>query len=719
MSDQVGPKKIVVLGGGVGAMTAVYHLTNQPDWQQQYDITVYQLGWRLGGKGASGRGGPYGRIEEHGLHMWYGFYENAFKMIQATYAEMGRGVGEPLATWEEAFKPQNFTVYQEEINGRWIHWPLTLPTNDSTPGEGGEFPTTADYISMILQEMINTLVQAQEPEGPPPPGDPIPTAIKIQPWWQKLAREVEETVADSAYRLGILLLSVAYKLMVDLDTYAASLPGDGSSTVHWLLQLFDKWLRHLLDKELDNNDNLRRLWIMLDLVGTSVRGMLADQVHSRGLASVNDIDFAQWLIKHGADQTFTLPFVYHNLYDQAFAFEDGDMHKPNFAAGVVLYTAMRTYFTYKGAFLWKMQAGMGDTIFAPFYIVLKKRGVKFEFFSRVEQLHVDGNRIGKISLARQATLTQAAREKGGYDPFVNIKGLPCWPSEPRYEQLEQGAQLKADHIDLESFWTPWQDVAHETLVDGRDYDHVILGISLGALPYICQELINARPAWANMVQQVKTIQTQAFQLWLRPDDAGLGWPFWQQQAATLTGYDADDDRERAGLNTWGDFSHLIIRENWPTGNSPNNIAYLCGAMLGPDGLKLPPRTDHDFPAQQTARAEENSRYFLDHYVGHLWPRATRPENPQALNWDLVVDQFYRANFDPSERYVLCVAGSPQFRLKPGDSGFDNLYLAGDWTDNGLLSLGCVESAVIGGMQAANAILPQFGYQSVEIIGWAA
>ena len=99
-------KKIVVLGGGVGAMTAAFHLTNPPDWQEKYDVTVYQLGWRLGGKGASGRG-EYGRIEEHGLHMWYGFYENAFQMIQAVYRENGRKRGQPLSRWEEAFKPRS------------------------------------------------------------------------------------------------------------------------------------------------------------------------------------------------------------------------------------------------------------------------------------------------------------------------------------------------------------------------------------------------------------------------------------------------------------------------------------------------------------------------------------------------------------------------------------------------------------------------------------
>ena len=61
-------KKIAILGGGLGGMTAAYGLTRKPGWQQEYEITVYQMGWRLGGKGASGRNRAAGqRIEEHGL----------------------------------------------------------------------------------------------------------------------------------------------------------------------------------------------------------------------------------------------------------------------------------------------------------------------------------------------------------------------------------------------------------------------------------------------------------------------------------------------------------------------------------------------------------------------------------------------------------------------------------------------------------------------------
>lgn len=717
-------KKIVILGGGVGAMTTAVYLTNPSDWQERYDITVYQLGWRLGGKGASGRG-QHSRIEEHGLHMWYGFYENAFRLIRHCYQDLARPLGEPLSTWEEAFKPQNFTVYQENVDGRWLHWPINLPTNDATPGDGDVFPGVSDYVTLMLEWMVEAFRESIQPEGPPPAAA-VPASLKLLPWWQRLIDDVEREGKEATRNVGVLLLTVAHRLARNPQKYDPFLPGPTHDTIHWLLEHFASWLHDYWGEYLGHHDDLRRLWIMMDLVGSTVRGLIADKAISHGFAAINDKDFAEWLAQHGADPIYTIPFVHRNLYDQAFAYIDGDINKPSFAAGVVVYTASRTYFTYKGAFLWEMQAGMGDTIFAPMYQLLQRRGVKFEFFHRVDSLHVANAGISGVTLARQVNL-----KNGTYDPLIKVKGLPCWPSEPLYDQIVEGEQLKAEGIDLESYWTPWEDVGRVELQASRgDFDLVVLAISLGALPAICRELIDVNQQWRDMVAHVKTNQTQAFQLWLKPDSAGLGWPMWRQQAATLTGYDADTVPERAGLDTWADMSHLIIREEWPGDYFPNNIAYFCGAMKGPGGLHLPLRSDRDFPRRQAEQVRQNALYFLKHYVQHLWPRATLSQNPDELNWDLLVDptnsageqrfdsQFWRANVDPSERYVLCAAGSVSYRLKPGLAGFDNLYPAGDWVDNGLLSLGCVESAVIGGMQAANAILQQFGYLPIEIIGSA-
>src|SRR5689334_23413804 len=103
MADSERPIRVAIVGGGCAGITAAYELS-RPEHQGRYEVTVYQMGWRLGGKGASGRG-VAGRIEEHGLHVWMGWYENAFRIMRETYEELGRDATAPLATWREAFSP--------------------------------------------------------------------------------------------------------------------------------------------------------------------------------------------------------------------------------------------------------------------------------------------------------------------------------------------------------------------------------------------------------------------------------------------------------------------------------------------------------------------------------------------------------------------------------------------------------------------------------------
>ena len=70
--------------------------------------------------------------------------------------------------------------------------------------------------------------------------------------------------------------------------------------------------------------------------------------------------------------------------------------------------------------------------------------------------------------------------------------------------------------------------------------------------------------------------------------------------------------------------------------------------------------------------------------------------------DRIDSQYLRVNVDPSDRYVLSLPGTARYRLRADESGYDNLVLAGDWTDNGL-NAGCIEAAVVSGIQAANAV----------------
>jgi hypothetical protein len=104
-------------------------------------------------------------------------------------------------------------------------------------------------------------------------------------------------------------------------------------------------------------------------------------------------------------------------------------------------------------------------------------------------------------------------------------------------------------------------------------------------------------------------------------------------------------------------------------------------------------------------------WFLERHVGRLLPGTV---GPGGFRWDLLcgrgdaigpdafATQYWSANVDWSDRYVLSLPGSDRYRLRPDESGYDNLFLAGDWTDCGM-NAGCIESAVMSGLQAANAV----------------
>jgi uncharacterized protein with NAD-binding domain and iron-sulfur cluster len=153
-------------------------------------------------------------------------------------------------------------------------------------------------------------------------------------------------------------------------------------------------------------------------------------------------------------------------------------------------------------------------------------------------------------------------------------------------------------------------------------------------------------------------------------------------------------------------------ENWPTSNAPKQLAYFCGVMK--DAPNIPGPEAHDFPAQEYQRAKATAVDYLKTNLAYLLPRTLDP-NTGSFNWDLLVaadgtagsnrfdSQYWRPNIDPSERYVLAVAGSTQFRLRTDESGFTNLILTGDWIRNGLNTSGCIEAAVISGRQAGRAI----------------
>jgi uncharacterized protein with NAD-binding domain and iron-sulfur cluster len=342
--------------------------------------------------------------------------------------------------------------------------------------------------------------------------------------------------------------------------------------------------------------------------------------------------------------------------------------------------------------------------------------VKFQFFHRLERVHLV--EPGALAPGEKPYVTRLdfdvqarTRDGGAYRPLVDVHGLPCWPAAPDWEQLTGGNRMAAEGRQFESFWDRRKE-GITTLEAGKDFDFVVLGVSLGAIPHVCQDLIARDARWRAMVENVRTTATQAFQLWLRDDLDSLGWD----------GPSANVSAFVEPFDTWADMSHLATAEQWSA--APGSIAYFCNVLQWP--VEADP-SDASAPARARDQVRRNAIAFLNGDVAGLWPAAQGPDG--SFRWESLLgphapdaraderrfdSQFWTANVNPSDRYVLSLPGTTKYRISPLDDTYDNLTIAGDWTDCGY-NFGCVEAAVISGRLAAHALsrLPRlediFGY----------
>lgn len=713
------PINVAVIGGGCAAIAAAFELS-RPEHNGRYRVTVYQLGWRLGGKGASGRG-PNARIEEHGFHVWMGFYENAFRLIRECYAELARDRSKcRIADWRDAFFPAPFlSVPAPSKDGPFAPMISYFPPAEGLPGD----PLTKDnpftvssylaHTASALRTMLlsvdaraakardNSPPRSEQPQESTSPFPGMPDDVKTR-IFALLKFGLLTTMAGVIEALGLL-----QTLFARMATYSkALLP---------IFEAISSTIRRQIESALSDDPELTILWQAIDLEMTSMLGILRFGLVTdpRGFDAINDYDFREWLKINGAsDSTINSPLV-RASYDLAMAYEGGDYRRPGHAAGVALRGSLRFLFTYRGSIVWKMRAGMGDVVFAPFYEVLKRRGVSFEFFHRLQAVKLaEASELGHDERPYVKALefaVQAEVREGEYRPLVDIDGLPCWLSTPDLSQLVDGDNLKDRKF--ESHWDQ-RAVRQKTLKVCDDFDFVVLGIGLGAIPFVCQDILQRDQRWRDMVTHLKTVETQAFQLWMNEDMEALGW---DGPPVSMCGFARPFD-------TWGDMRHLIHEERWTV--APRAIAYFCSALTDP---AVPLNIhDPDYESKRREHVRKDAINFLNREIGQLWPGAIAPQG--NFRWELLADencdagagegrfnsQFWTANVGPSERYVLSLPGTPKYRISPLDNSYDNMTIAGDWTATGL-DTGCVESAIISGRLAAHAIsgLPRLN----EIVGY--
>jgi uncharacterized protein with NAD-binding domain and iron-sulfur cluster len=721
------PIEVAVIGGGCASIAAAFELT-RPEHNGKYHVTIYQLGWRLGGKGASGRG-PAGRIEEHGLHVWLGYYDNAFRLLRECYAELGQEKRRRrFVDWQDAFFADSYLgIADPSPKGGWVSWTAYFPPAKGLPGDpiSEENPFTIRSYLTHAVALLRTLlfgvetragrqrefVASEEPSGPGLDQERSPDAI---------LRSIRALL-----RIGVLAGAAALIEAIALVEAALRwLPDQPENAIRRLVESIATAVRGRLEALVAQDDEMRCKWEVVDLVlavlvGTVRFKLISD---SRGFDALDEYDGREWLRLNGASERALNSGYLRGLNDLAFAYPGGDPERPRISAGQALRGSLRLFFGYRGALFWKMRAGMGDVVFAPFYEVLAKRGVTFKFFHRLVNVVLadpatsspgDAPHVAALEFDVQAR----TRDGKAYRPLTDIEGAMCWPAMPHYRQLEDGARMAAEGWDFESHWDR-RKVASTTLRVGRDFDFVVLGVGFGAIPHVCSEIIARDARWRAMVANVKTVATQAFQIWLRPDLQELGW---EAPPVTLAGFAKPFD-------TWADMAQVIPAESWR--KPPGTVAYFCSALADP-----PEGTDLDDPGYPMVRREEvrrNAVAFLNGQIRHLWPKAVGPTG--SFRWELLVDpgedgetakrrlrgearfgsQFWTANVNPSDRYVLAAPGTLKYRISPLDNTYDNLTIAGDWTECGLNG-GCVEAAFMSGRLAAHAIAEAPALE--EIVGY--
>jgi uncharacterized protein with NAD-binding domain and iron-sulfur cluster len=576
------PRRVAVLGGGAAGLSAAWQLTD-PALDSRFEVTVYTLGWRLGGKGASAR--DHGRILEHGLHVWFGFYDASFELVHDVYAQLGRDA-------TDAFRPIRACGLWDADRKRW--WTLPLPVDAKPSNERGPVAVVASWLYAMLRELADE--------------DDPPEALAAA-----AGRPPPRSHTEHGEQMGLLRNAVE--------------------------ELASGVLR-----------DLARFWAqLLDAAVAEGLLLLPLEINDDAFADLDGQEWSDWLAQRVDPELLDAPFV-GALYDLAFGYAGGDPAKRSLAAGMATRNLFRIMFEHHGTLAYYLTDGMGDVVFAPLYRALRDRGVRFEFFCAVQTLRPapGERRIDAIDVARQVKV-----RGGSYDPLVD----GGWPAQPKWADLD-GADPAVDY-ERDLHGAPF------TLRRGEHFDDVVLAIPVGALPAICQELVDEdAPTFGRMIEDSATVRTQAVQLWLDDDPARYG--LTSHRGGLAGAYPKP-------LDTCADMSHLLERERWPAGSGVRGLAYLCSVL-------------EDDAADPLARVRANADRFV----------AARGLDGH------VVDRYVRANVSPSERYVLSPPGRIRSRLAPGETRWTNLALAGDWTRT-VINAGSFEAAVRSGREAARVL----------------
>lgn len=706
--------RVHIVGGGCAGIAAAWALAKQPG----FEIVVYEQRPYLGGKGASTRD-EHGRVLEHGLHVWLGFYENAFAMMRECYRiveQNGWGPDAedpakrlPHGSFEDAFFPEpHIGVAGLDSKGQWAVWSGQLPPSHGEPGtplDSGSNPFSLQSYLLHALNLLRALVLStvgSAKAGAERGSDPDTRSATDEA--QDLDFESEGGAVPKALietltlrlRGGVLvsasLLLQATAILEDALRSWNFAPEIADSVLS-LAEALSTQIRRQLSFIVSLDPAVRWKTTVTDLVMTIIVGLYRDRVFwsERGLDSLNGIDYRTWLRKHGASpESLESPFL-RGIYDLVFAYRDGDVERPALAAGVALRGALRMFLGYRGAMFWRMRSGMGDTVFAPLYKVLKdaprgdkqclKSTVRFEFNADLTsvKLEPDGERDVRIE-----SLTF---KRGPRDPSLDHLG--SWLG-----FVSGGESQNSSAEDI-----PTKD------------DAVIFACGpnalWNALEQSGEEMLAELSELKRAVDDAPGVATKSAQIWCNRALEDLGW---LRGSVVVSGLGAP-------WGTWADMSHVLASESaWRLACSENlespespfdnarSLSYLC-SVAGADENIESVRSELEHVLGGEARGSGPWTWMRS-----FWPAALSgktgirvEDSGLSLSSDEPTAGLHvRLNEMGSDRYAQSLPGKIDHRISPLHMTFSNATVAGDWTACGL-DVGCVEAAVMSGLLAAHAI----------------
>jgi uncharacterized protein with NAD-binding domain and iron-sulfur cluster len=645
-SEQDDGRRLIILGGGIASLTAAFY-ASQPGHEIAFPggIHVYEASGRLGGKGSSVRGIPTGdpngnRIEEHGLHVWFGFYDNAFALMQACHEYLEHQAKHGYTRWssslrsvDDGFRPCSRIAVMDHDGASWRPWVATFPE------DAGETPWAP-------REPNSPMVQ------------PSTLALRAVRLAESFVRSLGapavpgyEPRAEAGLFHFPSLLPGTTRFADAVDCYFVAPDGSlgGQELLSWTLRFVARAAREVrnrLDGTVRQHDGVRRTWVVVDLLLAAARGLIDDGVIlSESFDDIDRYDLREWLLSHGAsEESVSSGLLKALVYDLAFAYEKGDPRRPRCSAATGVYGLLRVLLTYRGAVMWKMNAGMGEIVFAPIYEALKRRGVRFHFGHEVKSIALDedGTRATRIEF-----LAQASGPNDGALDTIWVESGPLSGTLPYWKDSASTDAPTPRGIDV--------DIG----------DVIVYGLPVGTIRGVVP---NAPQPWRTCSDAVQTVNTIALQLWLRAPVGRLA-P-WASPDLTVGGYTEPFD-------TWSDMA-VLAGERLDGSTEPGTVAYFTN--VAPDEFE---------DIEGTA-----CRFVLDG-LSAIWP---------GFETTLLRGSYARLNSSPSERYTLSLPGTKAARLRPNDTSLQNVRPVGDWTHNSL-SAGCIEAAVISGMLAARVIRP--------------